>query len=502
MTSPGDRFDVVVVGGGTAGCIIAARLSEDPTRRVALVEAGPDPRPVPVLIADPSRQGQLVRDPAYVRHLAATRADGSTYDVLAGRVLGGGSAVNNLAATRPPRADFAAWAAIGGSDWSYERMLERLRAIETDRDFGGTAHHGTTGPIPIEHPIRLRDAGPAVQALLQAAAELGWPACEDVNVPEPFGVCGPAYTTSDGRRVSTAAAYLDPSRDRPNLTILAETPARRIVRAGDAVAGVEVDGPDGRRVIPTGTVVVSGGTYHSPQLLTLSGIGPLDELQRLGLEPWVVLDGVGRGLLDHAVVDLAFAGGPDPIAAELPKLRIVARSRPDRPIPDLHVFVRPLRRRADGPATMPVSVHLLEHRSAGRVTLASPDPADPPVVDLPLAEHPEDVRALVDGIGLAEALAGRPALRPLFGPLLEPGEGVDRAAYVRTTVDSYQHGVGTCRMGPAGDSRAVVAPNGRLHGPPDVWLADASILPSLPHANPNLMTMAIAEHVAAAIGRA
>jgi len=496
MTRARPAFDVAIVGGGTAGCILAARLSEDPACRVVLIEAGPDPRPTPVIIRDPARQGDVVGTSDYVRRHRVERADGSTFTLISGRIIGGGSAVNNMAATRPMEADFEAWSRVGGEAWSYPRMLPLLRAIEHDADFGDAAHHGRHGPVTIEHPIRLGDGDPTIDALLRAAEEIGLPRCDDINVPLPLGVCGPAYTTRDGQRASTASAYLEPARDRPNLTVLSDTTVNRIVGAGARATGIEVVTDGDRRIVPAGRIVVAAGVFHSPQVLMLSGIGPLTGLRRIGVPAWSALDGVGGGLSDHAVVPIAFAAGTDPAAATLPKLRIVARSSPARDIPDLHVFVRPPRARPGAPMTMPVSIHLLEHRLRGSVTLASADPATPPVIEPRLAEHPDDVQALTDGIALAEQLAARRSVRGFFGPLVRPEVEADRGAYVRASYESYQHGVGTCRMGSADDPTAVVGPDLRLHGFDNVWVADASVLPSVPHANPNLATMVVAEHAA------
>ena len=500
MTDTAARYDIAIVGGGTSGCILAARLSEDPSRRVVLIEAGPDPRPVPNVIRDPARQGELVGGSDFVRRYAVSRPDGSAVRVLSGRVVGGGSTVNNLAAIRPMRADFDTWARFGGARWSYRSMLPVLCSIEDDDAFGDAEHHGRGGPVPIEHPVTL-DGNPAIDALVRAAADLGLPRCDDVNGPLPFGVCAPAYTTRAGERASTAATHLEHARTRPNLTILADTTVARIAGAGRVATGVDVIANGRRRTVAAGKVILSAGVFHSPQVLMLSGVGATDALASLGIPAWLPLDGVGRGLSDHAVVPLAFDAGPDPAAADLPKLRIVARSDPARAIPDLHVFVRPARRR-DGTATMPVSVHLLEHRLRGTVRLASLDPFEIPAVELRLAEHPDDVRALVNGMGLVERLAMRPALRPFIGPLRDPAAGVDRAAYVRRTFESYQHSVGTCRFGPDDDPDAVVMSDLRLRGTDNVWVADASVLPTVPHGNPNLAVMLVAETAARDIAAA
>jgi choline dehydrogenase len=192
-------YDLIVVGGGTAGCVVAARASEDPRRRVLLIEEGADPQPLPDVVADPGRQSELIREPAYVRRYDVERPDGSAFPLLSGRIMGGGSSVNNLAVVRPMAADFAEWAGYGGEAWSYESLLPVMRSIETDPDFKDDPRHGSDGPVRLHRDYRLDDAAdPPVRALLEAAAALGLPRCEDLNAPEPYGVCASPYNVVDG----------------------------------------------------------------------------------------------------------------------------------------------------------------------------------------------------------------------------------------------------------------------------------------------------------------
>ena len=497
-----DRYDVVVVGGGTAGCVITARASEDPGRRVLLVEAGPDPQPVPDIVANPKRQGELVLSSPFVDLLDAEREDGSVFPLLAGRIMGGGSAVNNCVVVRPMRADFDAWAAIAGPGWSYDALLPLMRAIEHDPDFGDDPLHGSGGPLALERAFRLDGpADPPVAALIRAAAELGLPACPDLNVPEPFGVCASPYNVRDGVRQSTAVAYLDPARERPNLDILAGTTARRLIVDGARIRGVELGTPDGPRTVGSDLVVVAAGTYGSPKLLLLSGIGPAAELARHGIPLVHRLDGVGENHRDHAVVYVTFAGTTD-LREDyvIPKVRLIARSDPSLAVPDLHVFMRPSVRMAGLPPMLPVSIHLLDHRSAGRVRLASADPEDLPLVDTGLLGDPRDVRALVDGVALVRRLTAHPELARFYGELLTPAPDDDVEAHVRTTYETYHHGVGTCAMGPARDPAAVVGSDLRVHGLDGLLVADASVLPTVPHANTNLAAILVGEVAARSLG--
>lgn len=493
--------DVVVVGGGTAGCVIAARLSEDPSRSVILIEAGPDPRPIPDLIADPRRQAELVLESDFVVTYEAVREDGSSFPLLSGRVLGGGSSVNNMAVVRPMAADFAVWERFGGPAWSYESLLPIMRAIETDFDFPDSPLHGSRGPLLLHRPYRLDDPDPALQSLRDAAHRVGLPDCPDLNVPEPFGICASPYSIVAGRRQSTASAYLEPARERSNLTIAAEVVVDRIVIEGDRVRGVEGAGPEGRMRIGADEVILAAGVYRSPQLLLLSGVGPRRELVRLGVPVVVDLPGVGENYQDHAVVHLTFEGRAGPAAETvIPKVRLVARSSESSGPPDLHLFFRPAMTMGGMAPLLPVSVHLLEQRSKGRLSLRSQRVDDPPRVETGMVLDPGDVAAIASGVDLVGELVTQPALTEYYGPCLVPSEHDDLDEHIRTTFTSYHHGVGTCRMGPPNDPTAVVGPDLRVHGLRGLRVADASVLPTVPHANTMLAAILVGEVAARLVG--
>lgn len=491
-----ETADVVVVGGGTAGCVLAARLSEDPRRRVVLVEEGPDPQPIPDVIADPKRQSELILATDLVRMYDVDRPDGSSFPLLSGRVMGGGSSVNNLGVVRPMAIDFETWSRYGGQPWSYEAMLPLLRDIETDPDFPDPTLHGSDGPVRLERSFRLEDTtDPAILALLEAAADLGIPRCDDLNVPAPIGVCASPYNIVDGKRQSTAVAYLDPARARANLRILADTTADRVlVEAGRACAVVVRDAGGPERRIPARQVVLAAGVFHSPQILLRSGIGPADELAAHGIRLVHRLDGVGQGYQDHAVVYVTFQGTTSLREDHVvPKVRLIVPSAPDRSVPDLHVFLQPSIRMEGLPPLLPVSIRLLEHRTTGRVRLASSDPTDLPIVEPALLEHPDDIAAVLGGLRFVERLVAHPALAAFYGPLVSPEDGTDPVEHIRSSYISYYHGVGTCRMGRAGDPGAVVDPELRVRGIGGLWVADASVLPTVPHANTNLAAILVGE---------
>jgi choline dehydrogenase len=492
--SGADHFDLVIIGGGSSGCVIAARASEDPARTVLLVEAGPDPQPVPDVIADPKKQAEVILTSPYVRLYEVERPDGSTFPLISGRVIGGGSAVNNMSVTRPLRRDFDAWERYGGPAWSYDALLPTMRAIEDDPDFGDQPIHGRGGPLKLRRRWKLDDpADPPVVALLEAAADLGLPRCEDLNVPNPFGVCASPYNEVNGRRQTAANAYLDPARGRPNLTILPDTTATRLVLDGLRVRGVELATPDGPRTVEADGVVVSAGAYQTPQLLLLSGIGPANVIERVGLAVRHRLDGVGENFQDQAVIYLTFQGTTELHDEYLiPKVRLIAKSNPRLDYGDLHVFMRPSIQMPGLPPLLPVSIHLLD----------SADPMALPAVDPAILGHPDDVRAMLDAMAFVTRLVAHPKLAAFYGPLISPDSPDGWEEHVTTTYITYNHAVGTCRIGPADDPLAVVGPELRVHGLEDLWVADASVIPVVPHAPTNLSALMIGEIAAREIARA
>jgi len=499
------RYDVIVVGAGSTGCVVATRLTEDPALTVLLVEAGPDPRPIPDIIANPARQADLLLESPFVRMYDVERpVDGSTFPLLAGRVVGGGSSVNNMSVVRPIRRDFEAWSRFGGAAWSYDALLPVMRAIETDPDFAGDPIHGGAGPLHLERSFKLdMPASPPTRALIEAAVDLGLPRCDDLNVPEPLGVCASPYNVRNGRRQSTAVAYLDQARERPNLTICPETLATRLVVSGDRVTGVELRTARGLETVEAGRVVISSGVFHSPQLLMLSGIGPADAVERIGVRSVLPLDGVGENYQDHAVVYMTFEGtGELREQHVIPKVRLIAPSDPSLGYGDLHVFMRPAIHMPGLTPLLPVSIHLLDHRSRGRVSLASDDPAASPQIQPALLEHPDDITAMTNAMRFITTLTEHPALAEFYGPLVQPDGSTDWTDYALQTFTSYYHGVGTCRLGPSNDPGAVVDPRLRVHGMENLWVMDASVLPTVPRANTNLSAIMVGEVGAATLREA
>ena len=326
-----DRYDVIIIGGGSGGCVAAARLSEDPRRRVLLLEAAPDPQPIPEAIRLASLRDRVWLETPYVDMVPVVRpVDGSPFRSLAGKIMGGGSSVNAMAWVWPTRHDMDRWAAAGNPDWSWETVHEVLKRIEADQDFPDDPDHGHAGPVYVKRPFSLdSDLSPVVRACIDGAVEMGLPRLPDTNVPDPVGVGPGASNIRDGVRQSAVVSHLEPARGRPNLTVKAEAPVLGLTLSGSRVDGVRYE-KDGRIHTDTaGQVVLAAGAYRTPQLLMLSGIGPAAELERMGIEVTHGLEGVGGNFQDHAVVHVTFeAAGDLEVEWTLSRLRLMARTSP------------------------------------------------------------------------------------------------------------------------------------------------------------------------------
>jgi choline dehydrogenase len=482
------EVEVVVVGGGAAGCVVAARLSEDPSRSVLLLEAGPDLRRS---VPDDLRDGWRLSREFDWGYASEPDERGVVEPVRRGKLLGGTSWVTRFAVRGSP-ADFDGWAALGNPGWAFDDVLPYFTRLESDADFGGQPWHGDHGPIPIRRYLDLEPTE-ILAAAARALDAVGFPLVDDHNRPGAVGAGRMPMSSTDGVRVTTADAYLPLDGTPSNLTIRPDSQVADMVFEGARATGVRlVDGT----VVRARCVVLSAGTYGSPAILMRSGIGPADHLRSVGIRVRQDVPGVGANLADHPGVDLDTGyRGP---ARDVPILHTIAtfhsaQSSSDGP-PDLMLWLSdPI----GTPPEFPFEVVLLKPNSRGSVRLRSADPLDPPRIQLPAVGEPSDLDRLAEGYRRLVEVASRPEIQRLCTekPSPQPRGSDEERRAVRENAYSVPHVVGTCAMGTRPAEGAVVDASGRVYGTEGLFVVDASVMPDAPSGFPHVVTIMIAERL-------
>jgi choline dehydrogenase len=523
--------DIVIIGAGSAGCVLAARLSEDPARRVLLLEAGPAdrswridmPAAVGSLLGSDRFNWNYVSDPE--PHL-----DGRRLTHPRGRVLGGSSSINGMVYIRGHARDYDGWAAQGLAGWSYADVLPYFKRAERHLH-GGDAYHGASGSLAVCAPD-LNSASLAA-SFVRAGVQAGYGAETDVNGERQEGFGRIDRTTSGGRRCSAVRAYLDGAATRRNLTIRTGVRVGRIIMDKQRAVGVEYTDRAGvHRVTADAEVIVAAGAINSPQLLQLSGIGPAPLLQQFGIPVQYESPAVGENLNDHPDIviqhrclkPVSLFGANRGIAKLLTGLRWFAgldglagsnhfeaggflRSRAGIEYPDIQLTFMPLAIRPGtvedvGQHSFQVHIDLLRPRSLGRVAIRSADPGEAPSICFNYLADPMDRADLRAAVRLTREILAQQALDHVRGEELYPGAAVtsdtDIDAWIRQCVETCYHPVGTCRMGL--DARtSVVDAQGRVHGIAGLRVVDASIMPSIVSGNTNAPVIMMAEKISADI---
>jgi choline dehydrogenase len=483
-----EAFDVVVVGGGAAGCVVAARLAESASRSVALLEAGPDLRSK---VPDDLRDGWRLSHGFDWGYRSEPDERGLTEDLRRGRLVGGTSWLTRFALRGSP-ADYDDWAARGNAGWGFDHVLPFFVRLESDLDFAAEAWHGDRGPVPItRYPdLALTEIGAAGLSALEA---VGFPVVDDHNRPGAVGAGRMPMSSREGARVTAADAYLPVGGTPPNLTIRADASVAEIELDGTSASGVRLlDGT----TIGAGTVVLCAGTYGSPPILMRSGIGPAEHLRSMRIPVRLDLPGVGESLADHAGVDIDC--GYRELSRPAPILHLAATFHSAKvsshEAPDLMLWLSDPR---GDPPIFEIDVVLLRPRSRGIVRLRSAGPADLPWIALPGVRDPSDVERLAEGYLRGLEVASRPEIRRLCADRPSPetqGNG-SLQDVIRANAYSFPHVVGTCSMGPRPEDGAVVDAAGRVHGADRLFVVDASIVPNGPSAFTHLPTLMLAERL-------
>ena len=508
------KYDYIIIGGGSAGCTLAARLTEDGTRSALLLEAGPDYPDFEHLPVD-LKNGNNVWRSAYGPHNWGYTARGTpeqeeAIQIPRGRAMGGSSSINGQVLFRGVPEDYDNWAVFGNDEWSFTKVLPYFRRLENDLDYGGDDFHGNSGPIPVRR-YKREEWLPVAEAFYDACKSLGFPEDPDQNHPDSNGIAARPLNNIDGVRMSTSLTYLSMSRHRLNLTVRGNVTVRRILLEGTTAVGVEAESGGEVFTIEGDQVILSSGAIASPQILMLSGVGPADHLRELGIPVIHDSPGVGENLRDHPAVFSLFRGVGEPPDLDAPSIQVGLRYSPEGTGTRADIQLTPILMTSEHrPASVQIdsddfhfgfSAALQNAISAGRVRLTSTDPHEQPDLFYDYLSDPGDRARMRAAVRLGLEIAEQPTFKPYIAERLSP---TDADLESNATLDQWllrnaytqHHSSGTCKMGPGSDLDAVVDQYCHVYGMQNLRVVDASVMPDVIRANTNATTIMIAERIA------